>query len=125
MSNAKNSETVLTDYQIHNLWLRRKDLHGGDLMAQWGDFARAVLEAAQPATAVNCEWTNCPRRVGDVCCNDRPAAPAVLQPLTDERVFADDNIMAINAELGLGMYHCMRIVRAIERAHGITGGGNG
>lgn len=36
------------------------------------------LFAADPAApAVNCEWTNCPRRVGDVCCNDRPAAPAV------------------------------------------------
>ena len=49
-----------------------------------------------------------------------PAAPAV-QPLSDERVFADDSIMAINGELGLSMHHWMRIVRAVERVHGITG----
>jgi len=39
---------------------------------------RAMLAAApqpqpvaQPLQASECEWTNCPRRVGDVCCNQQ------------------------------------------------------
>lgn len=77
------------------------------------------LFAADPAApAVNCEWTNCPRRVGDVCCNDRPAAPAVREQ--DERTafdawadsaWGDNTVSRDYAWLGW-------IARA---AHGITG----
>lgn len=31
-------------------------------------FADRIAQLAKP-----CEWTNCPTRVGNVCCNDRPA----------------------------------------------------
>ena len=63
------------------------------------------LFAADPAApAVNCEWTNCPRRVGDVCCNDRPAAPAV--PAVDCRTCA-----RCYATKGRGVYGCDSVVR--------------
>ena len=64
-------------------------------MAQPAPAVQVVLRqpnlfAADPAApAVNCEWTNCPRRVGDVCCNDRPAAPAV--PAVDCRTCGRHN----------------------------------
>ena len=78
------------------------------------------LFAADPAApAVNCEWTNCPRRVGDVCCNDRPAAPAVREPLTDEQIDA-----LWRAPMSADWEH-REFARAIERAHGITGDSNG
>ena len=78
------------------------------------------LFAADPAApAVNCEWTNCPRRVGDVCCNDRPAAPAVREPLTDEQIDA-----LWRAPMSADWEH-REFARAIEAHHGIGGGGNG
>ena len=62
------------------------------------------LFAADPAApAVNCEWTNCPRRVGDVCCNDRPAAPAV--PAVDCRTCA-----RCYSTKGRGVYGCDSVV---------------
>ena len=39
----------MTDEQIDALWLYRKDLHGGELMPQLRDFARALLSASKPA----------------------------------------------------------------------------
>lgn len=45
------NRTPLTAEQIQNLWLYRKNLHGGDLMAQLQDFARAV-EATHGITAL-------------------------------------------------------------------------
>ena len=44
------------------------------------------------------------------------------QPLTDEQIWADDGIMRANAGLGLLMKDIALLVRAIEQAHGITGG---
>ena len=64
------------------------------------------LFAADPAApAVNCEWTNCPRRVGDVCCNER-AAPAVQPPMDDP----DCNYIA---PMGKVCNKCGRIHRGI------------
>lgn len=44
---------------------------------------KAVLSAApsQQAPAQECEWTNCPRRVGDVCCNEQQAPVAQGAPV--------------------------------------------
>ena len=44
------------------------------------------------------------------------AAPV---PLTDERVWANDELMKLNAVMMLPMDYFMRVVRAIEAAHGI------
>jgi hypothetical protein len=41
------------------------------------------------------------------------------EPLTDEQVWANEEIMASNADARLLMVTLMRFVRAIERAHGI------
>lgn len=54
-----------------------------------------------------------------------PQAPAAqpqqaMEPLTDEQVYEDDGIMTANAQCGLTMWRLMQLVRAIERAHGIT-----
>lgn len=40
-------------------------------------------------------------------------------PLTPSEVFADDNLMAVNAEAGLSLDLIMKIVRATEMLHGI------
>ena len=48
-----------------------------------------------------------------------PSAPAVAEPLTMEQVFASDDIMTVNASIGLHMDQIMRFVHATERAHGI------
>lgn len=47
-------------------------------------------------------------------------APAKAAPLTDERVWRSDEIMECNAHIGAGMNELLRLVRAVERAHGIT-----
>lgn len=49
-------------------------------------------------------------------------APPQRQPLTDEQMWADDGIMSANSRLGLLMKDIALLVRAIEQAHGITGG---
>lgn len=41
-------------------------------------------------------------------------------PLTADQLFADDNIMSLNASLGLTMPKIVSFVRAVEAAHGIT-----
>ena len=41
------------------------------------------------------------------------------QPLTDEQLWANDEIMALNADLGWHMDTIKTFARAIERAHGI------
>jgi len=73
---------------------------GLDGFWKWGFAAgfNAALEASpqapqaaqpvQPVQPSECEWTNCPRRVGDACCNDCPGlaaqqAGAVRKPLSD------------------------------------------
>jgi hypothetical protein len=52
-----------------------------------------------------------------------PAAPAAEspepQPLTDEQLWANDEIMSLNADLGWHMDTIRMFARAIERAHGI------
>lgn len=44
------------------------------------------------------------------------------QPLTDEQMWSDDRIMGANSRLGLLMEDLALLVRAVEAAHGITGG---
>jgi hypothetical protein len=41
-----------------------------------------------------------------------------LKPLTDEEVWNNTEIMSANADLGAPMHVLMRIVRAVEEAHG-------
>lgn len=48
-----------------------------------------------------------------------PVQPA--EPLTMEQVFASADIMAVNASIGLRIDQIMRIVNAVEQAHGIKG----
>lgn len=43
------------------------------------------------------------------------------QPLTDEQVWKSEEIMAVNAAVGLVMDDLMMLVRAVERIHGIGG----
>jgi len=47
------------------------------------------------------------------------AAPQVREPLTDHQLWANDDLMAINAEAGFKMQDIIKIARAVERAHGI------
>lgn len=56
----------------------------GVQQAYWDEFESALEQATEAINesivyvgrqVKNCEWTNCPHRVGDVCCNDQPAAP--------------------------------------------------
>lgn len=57
----------------------------------------------------------------------RDSTPPVAQlapvPLTDEQVWANDELMKLNAVMMLPMDYFMRVVRAIKAAHGITEGG--
>lgn len=52
--------------------------------------------------------------------------PVVREPLTDDQLWANDEIMSLNADLGWHMDTIRMFTRAIERAHGITrrGGSN-
>lgn len=43
-----------------------------------------------------------------------------IQPLTADQVWGSDEIMTVNAAVGLAMYDLMMLVRAVEQAHGIT-----
>lgn len=45
--------------------------------------------------------------------------PARHKPLTDEQVWLDDELMKLNAVMMLPMDYFMRVIRAIEAAHGI------
>lgn len=51
--------------------------------------------------------------------------PVVQEPLTDEQLWANDEIMSLNADLGWYMETIRMFARAIERAHGIKGGQHG
>jgi hypothetical protein len=48
----------MTDEQIDDLWIRRKDIHNGELMPQLRDFARAVLAASQPKPCLHVRLRN-------------------------------------------------------------------
>ena len=50
-------------------------------------------------------------------------APAAV-PLTDEQVWNNDELMSRNAEIGVAMPVLMRLIRAVERAHGIAAAGD-
>lgn len=52
---------------------------------------------------------------------DALAAQLKRDPLTDEQLFASDEIMSLNADLGWHMDTIRMFARAIERAHGIGG----
>jgi hypothetical protein len=49
------------------------------------------------------------------------AAPQQRKPLTPDQVYANDGIMACNMHIGALMNELMPFVRAVEKAHGITG----
>ena len=51
--------------------------------------------------------------------------PVVREPLTDGQLWANDEIMSLNADLGWHMDTIRMFARAIERAHGITQKGGG
>ena len=46
--------------------------------------------------------------------------PAQVVPLTEHELWANDDLMAINAEAGFKMQDIIKIARAIERTHGIV-----
>ena len=46
----------------------------------------------------------------------QPAPPAVVEPLTPHQIWANDELMSVNP---LPMDELVKIVRAVERAHGI------
>ena len=54
-----------------------------------------------------------------------PAAKPALKPLTDEQVWLDDELMKLNTVMMLPMDYFMRVVRAVEAAHGIKEKNNG
>lgn len=41
---------MLTDGEIDNLWIMRREIHNGDLMLQLRDFARAIEQATRRAS---------------------------------------------------------------------------
>jgi hypothetical protein len=47
--------------------------------------------------------------------------PPQRKPLTDEEIWRNDEVMECNAHIGAQMNELMRLVRAIETAHGIGG----
>ncbi len=47
------------------------------------------------------------------------AAPQQRKPLTDEEIWRSDAIMECNANIGAHMNELMRLIRAVEQAHGI------
>lgn len=49
------------------------------------------------------------------------ATPPARKPLTDHALWANDDLMSVNAEVGFKMQDIIKIARAIERAHGIGG----
>ena len=55
----------------------------------------------------------------DAKVQDWNTAPSQRKPLTDEEIWGNDEIMECNAHIGSQMNELMRLVRAIERAHGI------
>ena len=46
-------------------------------------------------------------------------ARAARKPLTTDQLFANDDLMALNAVHGMQMFDIAKIVRVIEAAHGI------
>lgn len=52
----------MTDYEIDSLWMRRTNIHNGELMPQLRDFARAVIkesvakERVRVMLAIADEW---------------------------------------------------------------------
>lgn len=52
-------------------------------------------------------------------------AQAWALPMTDEQLWANDEIMSLNADLGWHMDTIRMFARVIERAHGIKGGQHG
>ena len=75
--------SVLVDRGTLNMVINalRRDAEQGKSVR--GEMADLLAAAPQPV-AQECEWTNCPRRVGDVCCNKQPVAqpeqPAMVTP---------------------------------------------
>lgn len=74
----------------------------------------AISLAAQLAGAAPCKDCG----YVNFKCRCAPAT-AVAEPLTMERVFASDDIMAVNASIGLRMDQIMQFVHAVEVCHGI------
>ena len=118
------------EHKAFSTWLlslhpkRLEECIGPDDVAWLAWKARAMLAAAPTQAAQQakpCEWTNCPTRVGDKCCNEAaPNQAAPLVALTEDQVFASQEFMHLNGSLPqLAMPQLMLLVRAIERAHGI------
>jgi hypothetical protein len=89
------------DMQIESL---RAQLDGvtenyNNLLAMVYADSPQFVEAApsQQAPTQDCEWTNCPRRVGDVCCNEQQAPVAQGGPVAEYRGMAEDGHYVIKA----------------------------
>jgi hypothetical protein len=84
-----------------------KEFMRGFEWSKWSDHRYIYL--------VNCAFAEGQKSVA----SPAPQPQGAQHPLTDEQVFADEEIMECNAHIGAWMNQLMRLVRAIERAHGI------
>ena len=55
----------------------------------------------------------------DAKVQDWNTAPTQRKPLTDEEIWSNDEVMECNAHIGSQMNELIRLVRAVERTHGI------
>lgn len=84
-----------------------------------GEHWAAIAKAAEAISAS----PNCgPEQAAEFCRAIDQLSAALMdehEPLTPDQIWANDEIMAENAHAGLLMMNLERLVRAIERAHGI------
>jgi len=55
-------------------------------------------------------------------CHYKPAAQPAPVPLTDDEIWNNDDIMVANSRYGADFETLLKVIRAIEAAHGITKG---
>ena len=76
-----------------------------------------------PVESVYGHWTFTQEQLeafSRACAQVQAPPPPQPEPLTDEQVWKNVEVMSCNAKAGLLMSDLMRLVRAVERAHGIA-----
>ena len=101
---AAEVERLRTDAQVMGLALVERDAEIERL--------RAECAAIEEQAVKNCDEVLALRE-------QLAAAQPTAVPLTDEQVWNSDELMSRNGEIGVAMPVLMRLIRAIERAHGI------
>ncbi len=111
-----------------------RDVHGykgycDNLRFKFWQHTRAALQSARSDPSADCGGSPCarggackaPNCIGGAALASQP--PAERVPLTDEQIWNSDDIMSRNAVGGLQMPDLVRLIRAVEAAHGIQANG--